>query len=261
MKFSVTIITINKNNKEGLVKTINSVLTQVDASFEYVIIDGKSDDGSVEILNEYSHKIDFWSSEPDIGIYNAMNKGIDKANGDYLLFLNSGDIFSEENSLKKVLGYLDGTDIIYGDKFIETEGKLILHYTPPEIDFNFFLGSSLPHPSTFIKSHLFDKFGKYNENFKIVSDWEFFLKVICIGNVSYKKVDLVISIFNTLGISSQAFSTEINQNERNNVLLKDYRSFLGMFYVNKFEKKRFPINLLNRLILKLYLYLNARNSK
>ena len=112
MKFSVSIITINKNNKIGLVKTINSVLTQVDASFEYIIIDGKSDDGSLEILNENSHRIDFFSSETDLGIYHAMNKGIDKANGDYLLFLNSGDILKDQNVLKKAFGFLDGSDII-----------------------------------------------------------------------------------------------------------------------------------------------------
>ena len=115
MKFSI--ITVNYNNKEGLRKTIESVIHQTFNDYEYIIIDGGSTDGSVDIIKEYNDKISYWISEKDKGIYNAMNKGIRVSTGDYLLFLNSGDHLSENNVLEKVFPYLDGTDFVYGNEW------------------------------------------------------------------------------------------------------------------------------------------------
>ncbi len=89
----LSIITVNLNNKDGLQKTIDSVISQTFKDFEWIVIDGGSTDGSKELIEKYSDYISYWVSEPDKGIYNAMNKGIKVAKGDYLEFLNSGDIF------------------------------------------------------------------------------------------------------------------------------------------------------------------------
>ena len=101
MKFSI--ITINYNNKDGLEMTINSVLGQSFQGFEYIIIDGGSTDGSIDIIKKYESRIDYWVSEPDNGVYNAMNKGIRKATGDYINFMNSGDAYHSSSALGTVV--------------------------------------------------------------------------------------------------------------------------------------------------------------
>ena len=100
MGLLISIITINYNNKSGLSRTIESVINQTYSNIQYIIIDGASTDGSKKIIKKYEHHISYWISEPDSGIYNAMNKGVDKAVGDYLLFLNSGDYLHGKHSKK-----------------------------------------------------------------------------------------------------------------------------------------------------------------
>ena len=111
MKYSI--ITINLNNSAGLRKTIESVVNQTFQDFEYIIIDGGSTDGSVDIIKEYSSRIDYWVSEPDRGIYNAMNKGIVQAHGDYINFMNSGDCFSKNTILEEIYADLS-FDFVFG---------------------------------------------------------------------------------------------------------------------------------------------------
>ena len=110
----ISIITINYNNASGLEKTIRSVVEQTYNEYEYIIIDGASSDKSKEVIQEYQRYIDFWCSEKDSGIYNAMNKGIQKASGEYLLFLNSGDVLNNSAVLADIHGFLSGEDIVYG---------------------------------------------------------------------------------------------------------------------------------------------------
>ena len=111
----ISIITINYNNASGLEKTIRSVVEQTYNEYEYIIIDGASLDKSKEVIQEYQRYIDFWCSEKDSGIYNAMNKGIQKASGEYLLFLNSGDVLHNSAVLAAIHGFLSVQDILYGD--------------------------------------------------------------------------------------------------------------------------------------------------
>ena len=115
MKYSI--ITINYNNCDGLEKTIQSVINQSYQNFEFIIIDGGSTDSSVEVIKKYSNKIDYWISEPDKGIYHAMNKGIIQAHGEYLNFMNSGDLFYDNDVLKDISIKIDLKDIIIGKDF------------------------------------------------------------------------------------------------------------------------------------------------
>ena len=110
----LSIITINLNNAAGLRKTIESVVNQTFTDYEYLIIDGGSTDGSVEVIKEFADKITYWVSEPDKGIYNAMNKGILKARGEYLQFLNSGDWLVDNEVLFRVFSLNHFEDILYG---------------------------------------------------------------------------------------------------------------------------------------------------
>lgn len=197
MKLSV--ITINYNNRDGLRKTIESVVNQTFKDFEYIVIDGGSTDGSVNVIKEYAGRIDYWISEPDKGIYNAMNKGIDVANGGYCLFLNSGDYFIRKSVLDECLPYLDGVDIVTGCVQVSYGDVWYVHKS---ITLNlFYEGDSLNHPASFIKTCLLKKY-HYDESLKIVSDWKFFIQTLIVDCCGLKPIDVIVSVFDANGISS-----------------------------------------------------------
>lgn len=178
MKYSI--ITVNFNNKEGLRKTIESVIHQTFRDFEYIVIDGGSTDGSVDVLNEYDSEIDYWVSEPDGGIYQGMNKGIKKATGEYLNFMNSGDCYYNNDILKKITKSNLNADMIIGKDYWYNPktGKDFATILPLKLDMLTFYKGSLPHQSTFFKRCLFSE-TLYDESLKVVSDWKFYiLKII-----------------------------------------------------------------------------------
>lgn len=198
----ISIITINYNNASGLRKTIKSVIEQTHNDYEYIIIDGASNDSSKDIIQEYQQYIHYWCSEKDTGIYNAMNKGIQKASGEYLLFLNSGDTLNDSMVLSDIQKLLSGEDIIYGDLFfMKTSGSGTIFIYPDKLTVSYFLERSLGHPATFIRKDLF-KNCLYSENLRIVSDWEFFVKKIIIEGCSYRHIKRTISVFDMCGIST-----------------------------------------------------------
>ncbi len=212
----LSIITVNLNNTVGLRKTIKSVVGQTYTDFEYIIIDGGSTDGSVEIIKEYAEKITYWESEPDKGIYNAMNKGIKMAKGGFCLFLNSGDVLNNEKIINDVSDQLKfDNDFVYGD-IINTYDNIDLQYVKSDIKITLanFEKGSLPHPSTFIKRSLFMDYGLYNEDLKVVSDYEFFLKVFISKPNAFHYINLSISIFEMNGISSDPNYKQLRDEER-----------------------------------------------
>ena len=223
----LSIITITRNNAAGLQKTVDSVFTQGFSDFEYIVIDGASTDSSIEIINAHADKISYWVSEKDRGVYHAMNKGIQKATGEYLLFLNSGDHFIDENILESMSTELDGTDIVYGDIFlVESTTKSWTGHYPEKLSFQHFAEGSLPHPASFIKRTVFDKVGLYDESLKIVADWKFFLDAICRFNVSYKHINKTIAVFYLDGLSSLEKNQALLQEEKRSVFMKDYAMFI-----------------------------------
>lgn len=173
---------------------MESVTSQNFTDFEYIVIDGASTDGSVDLIKQYAHKISNWVSEPDSGIYSAMNKGIAKATGDYCLFLNSGDWLATNNILDKVIPQLNA-DIVYGNIYIIRGGKIEEFTFPYKLQFSYLFENYIPHPATFIRTVLFQKVGLYNENYKVCSDWEFSMKAIALHNSTTKHIDVSILIF------------------------------------------------------------------
>lgn len=201
MIFSV--ITINLNNAAGLKLTIESVIQQSFQSFEYIIIDGGSTDGSVKEIQSYEDSIDYWISEEDTGIYNAMNKGIKRAKGDYCFFLNSGDRFTNSEILKEISQNLNGQDFIYGNLIITRKNRIIQRIiNNPDATFIDIYAGVLKHQATFIKNRLFDIYGLYDEKLKIIGDWDFYLKTIGINNCSYSHIDIFISYYEFGGLST-----------------------------------------------------------
>ena len=177
MKYSI--ITVNYNNKDGLRATIESVVSQTFRDFEFIVIDGGSTDGSVDVLKEYDDKITYWVSEPDKGIYNGMNKGIAKATGDYLNFMNSGDCFYDDNVLQRVTDYNSQADFIVGRDYHYNERLQRGHASiqPPRTTMMHFFVATLDHQSSFIRRELLAD-SPYDESHRLVSDWIFYVEKI-----------------------------------------------------------------------------------
>jgi len=206
----LTIITINRNNANGLERTMKSVLSQTRANYNYVVVDGASTDSSVEVVRRYApffgNRIK-WISEPDKGIYNAMNKGIRMASGEYVEFLNSGDCLASEDVVSRMSAALKErgkTSILYGNMLKDMPDGSILRdkcFAGRDISFLGFYTGALNHSSAYIRRSLFDKYGMYDESLKIVSDWKWYLQSIVLGEEKQCYVDLDVTLFDMGGIS------------------------------------------------------------
>ncbi len=200
MKFSI--ITINYNNKEGLEKTIQSVLGQTFHDYQFIIIDGGSTDGSLDIIKQNADHIDYWVSEPDGGRYPAMNKGIKQAKGDFLNFMNSGDTFHSPTVLEDIAKMNLTEDIITGGFYDQEKG--IKHIIKPqEVTLLTMLKNTFNHQSTFIKKQLFDK-RLYDERYVIQSDAKFNYQSIIFDNCSVRIIDYIVANYDFNGISSNS---------------------------------------------------------
>lgn len=244
---TLSIITINFNNADGLRKTIASVASQTYRNIEHIIIDGGSTDDSVDVIKEYANnekcgmsraKSVIWLSEPDKGIYNAMNKGIKKTTGDYIQILNSGDILATSDVTERMVAELaalndemsragelnepltlkDGVDILYGNMIKKdyATGKIIGKSKVVEYSLRQYYSSTMNHDCCYIRRDLFEKYGLYDEGLKIVSDWKWFLQAIGLGKVKPVYVDIDVTIFDASGISES--NLELRNKERRKVL-------------------------------------------
>jgi glycosyltransferase involved in cell wall biosynthesis len=231
----LSIITINLNNCEGLKRTIESVINQSWKDFEYIIIDGGSTDGSAEYISEMQEHFAYWVSEPDKGIYNAMNKGIKEAKGEYLLFLNSGDYLINNNALKDVFTIGFTEDIIYCDIKFAYQEREVEHVFPENVDVPYFIDGAIGHPSSFIHSKLFKTLGYYDENFKIVSDWKFFLMAKINPKITFRKIKFTLTVFRMDGISN--LNKNLGKNERQFILNNDYPYLLKLRKYDKIKVK------------------------
>ena len=207
----LSIITINYNNKAGLQKTIDSVVSQTWRDFEWIIIDGGSTDGSKELIEQYQQHFAYWCSEPDKGVYNAMNKGIAKAKGEYLNFMNSGDSFVCDSTLMDVFTKEISADIVAGPVMLST-GRRLFQYQ--EDTFQMFMHDGLCHQSSFIKKNLFENYS-YREDYRLVSDWIAFFEWIFLEKRSFHYTDVNIVLYDTNGMSSEG---ELVRNERERYL-------------------------------------------
>lgn len=203
----ISIITVCYNSVQTLEQTIQSVVNQTYNNIEYIIIDGGSVDGTQSIIKKYENKIAYWVSEPDSGIYDAMNKGINQATGDYLQFLGSDDCLISSNIIEKVVAILltdKDIDILSGSVWIVDE-KLHLQklYSNQFTKNDVYNGYVIPHQGIFTRRNLLQKL-KFDTSYNIVGDYDFFLKCYLKNSVNLKCVNLEIAFYSGSGISSSA---------------------------------------------------------
>lgn len=248
---TISVITISFNALAHIEKTIQSVITQKYNKFEYIVVDGKSNDGTVSIIRKYDNSIDKWISEPDTGIYNAMNKAVKLATGKYCIFMNAGDTFLHDKVLYEVDKYLEtDIDIISGNNIITQNNKLIAYYKAPKaITFNHLFNSSLCHQATFIKRELLIE-NPYDESLRMVSDWKFWIQTIVLKNSSYKNVNIDICNFDASGITYT--QQEKGFIEREKVFQELIPSRIISDYIF-FNKKRSIIHRIYKLIQRKYM--------
>jgi glycosyltransferase involved in cell wall biosynthesis len=228
----LSIITVNLNNCDGLRITIESVINQSFSDFEYIIIDGGSTDGSQELIKQYNTRINHWISEPDNGIYHAMNKGTRKADGEYLLFLNSGDWLIGNTVLDKVFESDFNEDIVVGDCNVSNKGEVVFKVSPPEkISLAAFYNKTIPHQAAFIKRGLFERFGYYSEKYRIHSDFEFFIRTLILQDCSYRHLPLTVTDYNLEGISGREEYRLASQSEYNTIINNQIPSRVVADYV------------------------------
>ncbi len=223
-----TIITINYNNGKELHHTIESVINQSFRDVEYIIIDGGSTDDSVDIIKQYDEHIDFWISERDRGIYNAMNKGLKHAHGEYVNFMNSGDSFYSPHVLEEIDRQISDADILFGNVCNSISGH-IYGGIPASSDVTFLTLKKeiLCHQGTFYHRSIFDRH-PYDESLKLIADWKVNVQAIIFDNCKAKVVDTIVANYDLTGMSST--QSQLHAEERRKVMselfperiLKDY---------------------------------------
>jgi glycosyltransferase involved in cell wall biosynthesis len=167
----------------------------------------------------------YWVSEPDKGIYNAMNKGIDHATGEYLLFLNSGDYFAADDVIENFVGFNPTEDIVYGDILLDyNNGRIEKKEMPDKIDISNALDITITHQAIFHKKTLFSNNNRYNERFKMIADWVFYNTALLINKKSYKKINLIIAVYNMNGYSSGDNAKKQRTEERNRYIKETFGS-------------------------------------
>ena len=243
----LSIITINRNNAEGLEKTMLSVATQTFMELEYIIVDGASADGSVEVIKRLEPQFTHlkWVSEPDKGIYNAMNKGLHMATGEYVQILNSADCLAATDVTERMLAALEDAgcpNILYGNMIkCFPDGRKVVDkcFAGQEITMLGMFTGTLNHDPAYIRRDLFEKYSYYDESLKIVSDWKWYLQAIILGGEQPRYVDLDVTLFDMTGISENAHSKTLIREERQQVLdelvpsvyLHDYQRYADDIYL------------------------------
>lgn len=194
----LSIITVNYNNCAGLRRTFDSVAAQTCREFEFLVIDGASTDGSADLLRAGGGLVDYWVSEADRGVYHAMNKGVEAAHGDYVLFLNSGDTFYDSEVVARVLNELDGTDVLTGGTWLSF-GRAVP--APNTVSMDSFYAGTLCHQASFIRRALLLE-QPYDEDLRYVADWKFWVQTLVFREGSYRPLDVMVANYDWNGMST-----------------------------------------------------------
>lgn len=238
-----SIITVNKNNSEGLERTILSVKSLNKKNFEFIIIDGASTDNSIQIIEKYNDCIDYYVSEPDKGIYNAMNKGICVAKGEYVIFMNSGDAFCASDVLEKLEHENWYTDFVFCGWRRSRAGQAIKEYSP---EYNITLykllrrSACVCHQATFTKRTTLLELGNYDESLIICADICFVMIALVLHNKTYQISNVCTTLFDITGVSGSSYGGKIISQEKFDYFKKKF-PYLYDDYLELHKKIRFTL--------------------
>lgn len=251
----VSIITVCRNEVNSIEQTIKSVLEQDYSSIEYIVLDGLSTDGTINIINKYNNQIEIFVSEKDKGIYDAMNKAIDLSKGEILFFLNANDTFFNTHIVSSAISKMNstGSDLAYGD--IMTTGN---HKNSGQIiKFNkvnkwFLLQDTICHQAIFTKKELYIKYGKFDLHYRIAADYEWLLRVLIKNKAQTSYLNMIISNYSLDGVSN-------NPNIRNNIL-KEYRQISKKYFGTFWSTIKIVYNHIIIIIYKIYSFFRFKNK-
>ncbi|MBK8945500.1 MAG: glycosyltransferase [Ignavibacteriae bacterium] len=241
--YKISIMTVCKNSSRTIEKSIKSVVEQNYKNIEYIIVDGASDDNTLEIINKYKNTIAKIISEKDSGIYNAMNKALDFATGDFLFFLNADDNLYSPKSIQNFVNNVSenifkNNDIFYGDVIIKENEKIVNHWkSSPVSKFSIFRGS-IPHPATFYKKGSFEKCGKFDESFKLAADYEWFMRALIKYNLKFYYFGEIISEFYKGGVSTKKNYAKLIKTEKQQARKKYYSDIERLYYNFRWRLKK-----------------------
>ncbi|MEG2348027.1 MAG: glycosyltransferase family 2 protein [Clostridia bacterium] len=233
----ISIITVTYNSSKTLNQTLDSVLSQTYENFEHIIIDGASKDNTIDIVKSYEKKYKGklkYISEKDSGLYDAMNKGIDMATGDVIGILNSDDIYANTNVLKTIANVFEEKkcDGIYGDLiFMDYESMKIPQRVWISKKGNIIKGWQPPHPTIYLKKEVYDIIGKFNLNYKIVSDYDFMIRLMTNSKINIEYINEVLIFMRSGGLSTNGIKGYIENLKESNIVLKN-NNIKNYYFIN-----------------------------
>jgi glycosyltransferase involved in cell wall biosynthesis len=243
----ITVITVCRNSEKTLLNSIESVLSQSYPDIEYIIVDGLSTDGTAELVSSFGSKIAKFISEPDSGMYDAINKGIRIASGEIIGILNSDDFFYDKDVLARVAKAFERNEIdaVYGDvKFVDPNNisKIVRNYSSKHFNPQKFKFGFMPaHPSFYAKRELFEKLGYYKTDYKIGADFDLLIRFIYSYNIRCKYLEIPFVYMRTGGISTQSFRSNILLNReikracKENGIHTNYFNIYSKYFIKMFE--------------------------
>ena len=247
VNFKVSIITVSYNSISTISDTIKSVLSQTYPDIEYIIIDGSSTDGTIDLIKSFGDSISKFISEPDNGMYDAINKGVRLATGYIIGILNSDDFFYDNNVIQKVAGaFMDNKiDAVFGDaQFVDPirTSKIVRYYSSKYFNNSRFKFGFMPaHPSFYVKRELFEKLGFYKVDYKIAADFELLVRFLYINHLKYRYLEMPFLSMRTGGVSNKSIlskyilNKEIARACRENGIRTNYFFLYSKYFIKMFE--------------------------
>ena len=219
----ISIITVCLNEAESIRATCDSICSQSYSDFEWIVIDGGSTDGTLEILREYEDSMDCLISEPDTGIYNAMNKGAVKASGQYLIFMNGGDRFACADALL-MASKAPRAQMLYGDVYLGDSSGDVETY-PDVVESGYMLRKMIPHQTTFYERATFEAVGGYDESFKIAGDYDLYARLFEVERISHHHISHPIAIFDLEGVSNSKDFRQLRKRENHRIRKQYFKNY------------------------------------
>lgn len=236
----LSVITICRNIARTIGPTCESISGQTYPDYEWIVVDGNSTDGTLDVLSAYRERMSVLISEDDDGIYNALNKGIRAATGEWIICINGGDMLASPDVLERMAPGLNGdADIVYGDTLLAREGRVVKPLRADRVEDAgklFFVTDNINHQSAFIRRELFERYGLYDERYAIRADYEKWI-VFAENNCRFEKKDIFVAVYDMDGLSSVDVSHGLSAEERKQIR-KAHFSHKEIRLARKLEKKR-----------------------